>query len=68
MLDKVYWIWQNLHLDQAEEIAGTITMFDNPPSRDAVVEDELDMKNLEDKIRIKDALSTMRGKFCYIYE
>jgi tyrosinase len=67
MVDRMYWLWQSLHLDQAEEIAGTITMFNNPPSRDAVVDDELDMKNLEEKITIADALSTMRGKFCYVY-
>ncbi|KAL2210125.1 Di-copper centre-containing protein [Sarocladium strictum] len=67
MVDRVYWLWQSLHLDRAGEIAGTITMADIPPSRDAEVTDELDMKNLEEPITIADALSTMRGKFCYVY-
>ncbi|KAK0387760.1 hypothetical protein NLU13_4005 [Sarocladium strictum] len=68
MVDHVYWLWQSLHLDRAGEIAGTITMFNAPPSREAVKEDVLDVKVLAEEITIADALSTMGGKFCYIYE
>ncbi|UKZ80146.1 hypothetical protein TrVFT333_007903 [Trichoderma virens FT-333] len=32
MLDHIYWIWQALHLNQANTIAGTITILNNPPA------------------------------------
>lgn len=43
MLDRVWWIWQALHLDQYKIIAGTITLFNNPPSRDANLGDIVQM-------------------------
>jgi tyrosinase len=67
MVDHVYWLWQSLHPDQANEIAGTITMFNDPPSRDTAKEDPLDLKVMGEQIMIDDALSTMDGKFCYVY-
>ncbi|KAL5621035.1 hypothetical protein FOBRF1_004281 [Fusarium oxysporum] len=36
MVDRVYWIWQALHPKQARDIAGTITIGNRPPSRDAL--------------------------------
>jgi tyrosinase len=69
MLDRLWWIWQALHLDQAGTIAGTITLFNNPPSRNATLDDvvQTNYLNLE-TLRLRDLMSTIDGEpFCYIY-
>jgi tyrosinase len=69
MVDYVWWIWQALHLDQARTVGGTLTPFNNPPTRNATLEDPVAMNylNLEPKT-IGDLLDTMDGEnFCYIY-
>jgi tyrosinase len=68
MLDRVWWLWQALHLDQAETVAGTLTLSNRPPSRNATVEDVVLMKYLGLEAReIKELLSTVDGPFCYVY-
>jgi len=69
MLDRVWWLWQALHLNQAGTIAGTITIFNNPPSRDARLDDAIIMNYLNlDTVTIKDMMSTLDGEpLCYIY-
>ncbi|KAK4495154.1 hypothetical protein PRZ48_013481 [Zasmidium cellare] len=73
-IDRVYWTWQMQVWEKIEErqssIAGTITFLNTPPSRNATVEDRIALgvndgfKGLE----IKEALSTVAGPFCYVYE
>lgn len=69
MLDRVWFIWQALHLNQAETIAGTITIFDKPPSRNATLDDPLYMGTINAPTRpISDLLSTLGDSpLCYIY-
>ncbi|KAG9499529.1 hypothetical protein J7337_007985 [Fusarium musae] len=68
MVDRVYWIWQALHPKQARDIAGTITIGNRPPSRDALKSDPLNMGVNAAEITIDDALDTLGGSpFCYIY-
>jgi tyrosinase len=68
MVDRVYWIWQALHPKQARDIAGTITISNRPPSRDALKSDPLNMGVNAAEITIDDALDTLSGSpFCYIY-
>ncbi|KAF0634904.1 hypothetical protein FPSE5266_09325 [Fusarium pseudograminearum] len=68
MVDRVYWIWQALHLKQANDIAGTITIGNMPPSRDALKSDPLNMGVNAREITIGDALNTLSGSpLCYIY-
>jgi tyrosinase len=68
MLDRVWWLWQALHLDQAETVAGTLTLSNRPPSRNATVEDVVLMKYLGLEAReIKELLSIVDGPFCYVY-
>ncbi|KAM5510245.1 hypothetical protein FOXYSP1_10345 [Fusarium oxysporum f. sp. phaseoli] len=61
MVDRVYWIWQALHPKQARDIAGTITIGNRPPSRDALKSDPLNMGVNAAEITIDDALDTMSG-------
>lgn len=68
MVDRVYWIWQALHPKQANDIAGTITIGNMPPSRDALKSDPLNMGVNAREITIGDALNTLSGSpLCYIY-
>ncbi|KAK1981675.1 hypothetical protein LZ30DRAFT_592215 [Colletotrichum cereale] len=68
MVDKVYWLWQALHLGEAFKIAGTITARNNPPSRDARPDDVVVQEPHEPNRPISDLLSTIGGSpFCYIY-
>ncbi|EXK76468.1 tyrosinase [Fusarium oxysporum f. sp. raphani 54005] len=68
MVDRIYWIWQALHPKQAQDIAGTITISNRPPSRDAVKSDPLNMGVNAKEITIGHALDTLNNSpFCYIY-
>ncbi|KAK2803586.1 hypothetical protein FQN51_003348 [Onygenales sp. PD_10] len=68
MIDRVYWIWQNLDpAKRLTEIAGTITVFNEPPSRNTTVDDIIDLNNLAEARRIGDLQDTTSGPFCYRY-
>jgi tyrosinase len=68
MIDRVFWIWQNQGLpDRLSELAGTITMGNNPPSRDATLDDLQDIGFNAGPIKLRDLMSTIDGPFCYIY-
>lgn len=70
-IDRVWWIWQNGNLPRRwEEVDGTVTFLNSPPSRDARLEDRFDLGVIDgfEGMTIGEALSTMKGKFCYIYE
>ncbi|CAK1358821.1 unnamed protein product [Cercospora beticola] len=74
-VDRVYWIWQNLHLfDEGEkwkEIAGTLTFLNFPPSREARLDDRFDL-GVNDGFQgmtIEEGLFTLDGeRYCYVYE
>ncbi|KAJ0122034.1 fad binding domain-containing protein [Diaporthe amygdali] len=68
MVDQVYWIWQALHLDQAATIAGTITILNTPPSRDASTADIINVGVNAPDVTIEDVLDTLgESPLCYIY-
>jgi tyrosinase len=69
MIDRVYWLWQALHLNQAGTIAGTITLNNKPAGRATSLDDviQTNFLNMETR-KIGDLLSTIDGDpFCYIY-
>jgi tyrosinase len=69
MLDRVWWLWQAIHPAQAKTIAGTITIMNRPPSRNATVDDLVEMNYLNiEGLPISSLLDTLGGEpFCYIY-
>lgn len=69
MIDRVWWIWQNLDLGaRIESIAGTITINNRPPSRNGTIDDVLNLGVLApDNISLRDLMSTVESPFCYIY-
>jgi tyrosinase len=66
-LDKVWFTWQMLHKDQAKTVAGTITIFDTPPSRNTTLDDEIDMSVNGETRTIRELLSTIEHGLCYVY-
>ncbi|KAK4556466.1 hypothetical protein LTR86_006610 [Recurvomyces mirabilis] len=67
-IDRVWWIWQNQDLKNRQDaIAGTITILNQPPSRNGTLQDILDLGVNAPGITIGSAMSTLAGEFCYIY-
>lgn len=58
-----------LHLNQADTIAGTITLLNDPPSRDTLATDEIYLSDIiAPTVTVGDVLSTVDGPLCYYYE
>ncbi|PGH00828.1 hypothetical protein AJ79_08079 [Helicocarpus griseus UAMH5409] len=69
MIDRTYWIWQNLDpAKRLSEVMGTITVYNEPPSRNTTVDDVIELNNLADARRIGELLDTTAGPLCYIYK
>lgn len=67
-IDRVWWIWQNLDLEKRQyAIAGTITVNNQPPSRDTSLDDIMDLGVNAGPITIRDGMHTLGGPYCYIY-
>ncbi|KAH7304801.1 hypothetical protein B0I35DRAFT_414371 [Stachybotrys elegans] len=69
MVDHLYWMWQALHPAHAKTISGTLTFGNAPPSRNATLDDliELPFLNVEPQT-IASLLDTLDGPYCYIYQ
>ena len=68
-IDRVFTLWQSLDPDKREkEVAGSLTLLNNPPTRNATLDDVLRLEPVGPNISIGEASSTIDGPFCYIYE
>jgi tyrosinase len=68
MVDRTWWIWQLRNLPASlSSIAGTLTIFNNPPSANATLADVQSLGPLAQSRVLGDLLNTMSGPFCYIY-
>lgn len=68
MIDRTFWIWQNLDpRNRRDVVAGTLTVFNQPPSRNATLDDIVNLGVLAEDQRLGDLLDTTAGPFCYIY-
>ena len=72
MVDRTWWMWQNQKpLDRAFMLHGTRTFFNDPPSPNATIEDDLAMwwvapKSPPSSI-LKHHVSVAGGPYCYTY-
>ncbi len=71
MIDRVWWIWQLQDLAVRQHVvSGTITMNNDPPSRNGTLADPTDLGANGPPVPLGDLLTTLGGnggKFCYIY-
>lgn len=68
MLDLVYWIWQVLHPEEANKVAGTLTLQNKPPTRNATIDEPLVMGVNGETLKIRDVFDTLSGApLCYVY-
>ncbi|KAI0881487.1 Di-copper centre-containing protein [Annulohypoxylon maeteangense] len=68
-IDRMYFIWQNLDWEQRQTMAGTITMMNQPASRNGTLEDVLDISPVGEKYTFRELLDTVGSSpFCFVYE
>lgn len=68
MIDRTYWTWQNQDPEKRTyAISQTITLLNSPPSRNATIEDFIDLGVNAPPIKIKDVMNTLNGPLCYVF-
>ncbi|OLN85068.1 Grixazone synthase 4 [Colletotrichum chlorophyti] len=72
MIDRVWWIWQMLSPQERQygevALSGTKTFMNEPPSANGTFDDYLEYGYVGAKpLKIRDAMSTVAGPFCYVY-
>ncbi|OJJ96059.1 hypothetical protein ASPACDRAFT_81726 [Aspergillus aculeatus ATCC 16872] len=69
MIDRVWWIWQNLDRKHRQNaISGTGTFMNNPPSANTTLDTVIDIGYANGQpIAMRDLMSTTAGPFCYVY-
>ncbi|KAK3935751.1 hypothetical protein QBC46DRAFT_421335 [Diplogelasinospora grovesii] len=68
-LDRLHFIWQNLDWKNRQTIAGTNTMYNQPPSANATLDDIQDMAPLGGNRTLRELMDTIGGTpHCYVYE
>lgn len=68
-IDRMHFIWQNLDWEARQTIAGTLTMFNRPRTREAVLTDNMGFEPLNRNITIGETMDTVGGTpLCYVYE
>lgn len=71
-IDRSFWMWQNQDvMGRTLQIAETRTMFNDPVSDNATLNDVLDMAWSTPAGSatngIKNHVSTLAGRYCYVY-
>lgn len=65
----MYFVWQNLDWETRQNIAGTGTMMNQPPSPEVEITELLDLSPLAEARPIKDLIDTIgSAPFCFVYE
>ena len=70
MIDRVWWIWQNLDLTTRQyAVAGTETYLNQPASPNVTLETMVNIGHASGNqaIAMEDIMSTTAGPFCYVY-
>ncbi|KAK5630655.1 hypothetical protein RRF57_006370 [Xylaria bambusicola] len=68
-IDRMYWIWSQLDWAKRQTMAGTITMMNQPRSRNGTLDDVLDIKPVGGSFKFRELLDTVGGTpFCFVYE
>ncbi|KAL8821914.1 MAG: hypothetical protein Q9223_000144 [Gallowayella weberi] len=69
MFDRVWTIWQGQDpAKRTYQVGGTRTPFNKPPSANVTLNDVLKFEAVGPNYKMRDTLSAIDGKFCYMYE
>ncbi|CZR62661.1 related to monophenol monooxygenase (tyrosinase) [Phialocephala subalpina] len=70
MIDRVWWIWQNLDLaNRKNAISGTGTFLNYPPSANTTLDTLINLGYAAGtSIAMRELMSTTEGPFCYTYQ
>lgn len=70
MIDRTWWIWQNMDLENRQNaISGTGTFLNNPKSANTTLDTVINLDHSGgDPIAMRDLMSTVSGPFCYTYK
>ncbi|RYP34487.1 hypothetical protein DL767_004263 [Monosporascus sp. MG133] len=60
-IDRMYFVWQNIDWENRQDVAGTITMMNRPPSRNGTLDDVVDMEPLGGAYTLGEMLDTTNG-------
>ncbi|KAL2115299.1 hypothetical protein VTJ04DRAFT_9554 [Mycothermus thermophilus] len=67
-IDRLHFIWQNLDWENRQTISGTNTMFNRPPTPEAVPEDIMGFEPINRNVTIGQTIDTVGGTpLCYVY-
>lgn len=67
-VDRVYWIWQMMDFENRQDVWGTGTLLNIPPSANVTVDDYIDITPLNTPIQIKELMNTVGNTpLCYVY-
>jgi tyrosinase len=67
-VDRIWWIWQNQDLANRQyAFEGTITLDNDPPSRNGTLDDWLDIGVSGAPLKTRDIMNTVSNGLCYIY-
>ncbi|KAJ5982239.1 hypothetical protein N7451_012339 [Penicillium sp. IBT 35674x] len=69
MIDRVWWIWQNLDLETRQNaISGTGTFLNSPASANTTLNTVINLGYANgEPVTMKELMSTTAGPFCYVY-
>jgi tyrosinase len=68
IIDKVWWVWQNLDVEGRRGVEGPRAFLDMPPIGNGTLEDEMGLGYVgTGNITVGEAQSTIGGPFYYIY-
>ncbi|KAJ5542202.1 Tyrosinase [Penicillium sp. DV-2018c] len=69
MIDRTWWIWQNLNpRKRTNAISGTGTFLNGPPSPNTTLDTPIDLEYAGGQtVTMRDLMSTVSGPFCYVY-
>ena len=67
-IDRLWTIWQGQDFEKRTNgLDGTVTFLNDPPSHDATLDTMMKMGTAGDLVQIRDAMSTYKGQYCYMY-
>ena len=69
MIDRIWTVWQYMDLETRQnQIYGTSTLNNSPPSADMTLEDSLPFGLVTQNPVLGDLMDTLAGPYCYRYE